>query len=278
MIFVNRANVVEPAILLNNNADPNGEKQKAIDYFESNIGKPVKFSIYKDDSVRTTLKRLFQNKCAYCESMITHISYPHIEHWRPKAKVTEDNNHVGYYWLASEWDNLLLACGVCNGSANKGNKFPVVRGSSYAYRSMDPLVNEQPLLINPCNEDPTSHLTYRSTGAIRGVTPKGRKSIDVYGLNRQDLIIERKKIAKIVLGYLDDIEGFIADTREALANGQSRSVLMKKKRKVTKKVEDLKEFCCNNFQYSAMVSYLVDSYRQSRQNDLDFITATQALV
>ncbi len=35
---------------------------------------------YNKSYVKDTLKEMFQDKCAYCESKITHIAYPHIEH------------------------------------------------------------------------------------------------------------------------------------------------------------------------------------------------------
>lgn len=278
MIFVDRATVIEPDILTNNNADINGEKQKAINYFELNIGQSINFSIYKNSAVKTALKNLFKNKCAYCESMVPHISYPHVEHWRPKAKVKGNPNHKGYYWLASDWDNLLLACSICNGTANKGNNFPILTGSNYAYRSTDKLVNEQPLLINPCLENPTSHLKYRKSGAIQGITVKGKNSVKVYGLNRQDLIIERKKIAKTTLEYMEDVEENISEYREAVASRQSQKLLKNKERKVKKKIKSLKEFCENCYQYSGMTKYLIETYRANRQSDLDFITATKSLL
>lgn len=185
MIHVDKSRFPDPVVLTNDNANANGEKQKAINFFEGNIGQEVDFKIYSDNLVKSTLKLLFQKKCAYCESIISHVSYPHVEHWRPKGGVTGQPNHKGYYWLASEWNNLLLACSVCNGKSHKGNHFPIRRGSNYAYQSTDNLGNELPLLLNPCMEtDPTRHFTYSRSGGIKGMTTEGRTSIKIYGLNR----------------------------------------------------------------------------------------------
>lgn len=71
------------------------------------------------------INALFHEKCAYCESRTT-ANFPlHVEHYRPKAGVTEKRNeddpkirdvidHPGYFWLAYEWYNLILACANCN--------------------------------------------------------------------------------------------------------------------------------------------------------------------
>ena len=67
---------------------------------------------YQHKQIKEALTAMFHGKCAYCESAITHIDYGHIEHFRPKA-LTE------FYELAVDWDNLLLACGRCNGPENK---------------------------------------------------------------------------------------------------------------------------------------------------------------
>lgn len=279
MIYIDKNRIAEPEVLKNDNADPNGEKLKAINYFEGNIGQKVKFKIYGDHTVRTTLKQLFHNKCAYCESIITHISYPHVEHWRPKGCVVDETSHNGYYWLATEWSNLLLACGVCNGKANKGNHFPIRRGSNYAYRSTENLGREQPLLINPCVEtNPSRHFFYQKRGGIKGTTSEGKKSIEVYGLNRQDLLIERKKIAKIVLGYLDDVSNYVNDLREAVATGRPQASCLSIRKKTTQKVKCLKEFCGSDFQYSAMIRHMILAYRQDNIHDLDFQTATRSLI
>ncbi len=58
------------------------------------------------------------DKCCFCESKVAHIDAGDVEHYRPKgeSKQTESDpvNKLGYYWLAYEWDNLLIACQRCN--------------------------------------------------------------------------------------------------------------------------------------------------------------------
>jgi len=124
---------------------------------------------YNCSGVRTALEKMFHGKCAYCESAIVHVGYPHIEHFRPK---------VHYPELTFEWENLLLACSVCNSSRHKGDKFPIRAGV--------------PLLINPCVDDPSDHFefTYDRTArvaSVYGKTERGRTAETMLGLNRAEL-------------------------------------------------------------------------------------------
>ena len=159
--------------------------------------------------VRYLLRRLFHNKCAYCE--IKEYA-PDVEHFRPKKGVTgSQKSKHGYYWLCYEWTNLLLACRACNTGTGKMNKFPVANNrvtnppltplgkldfdkckANHAY-----LLNELPLLLHPEIDEPTNFLQLEWNGeltALAGQNGKGHASIDTYDLNRGNLIFERKKI------------------------------------------------------------------------------------
>ena len=48
----------------------------------------------------------YHHKCAYCER----IAKADIEHYRPKGRVLEDDDHSGYYWLCYEWTKLIPSC------------------------------------------------------------------------------------------------------------------------------------------------------------------------
>src|SRR5574341_1145443 len=81
--------------------------------------------LYKQQAtVYRDYRGVFFGKCAYCETLIAENHPGDIEHFRPKGRVTDsmgrqlmvqDENgeeypHPGYYWLAYDWKNLLLAC------------------------------------------------------------------------------------------------------------------------------------------------------------------------
>ncbi|GAA1021406.1 HNH endonuclease [Acrocarpospora pleiomorpha] len=97
-------------------------------------------------------------RCMYCEDS----QGTDIEHFRPKSSFPEHT----FSWL-----NYLLACTRCN-SNYKRTKFPLD-------------AQNEPLLINPTKDDPSSHLLLSpTTGLYVGLDPKGLTTIDVCGLNR----------------------------------------------------------------------------------------------
>jgi uncharacterized protein (TIGR02646 family) len=165
------------------------------------------------------LNDTFNNKCAYCEGDHT-SGYPaNVEHYRPKNGVTENRtqiDHPGYFWLAYEWDNLLLACAHCNGRHpsrrggkeithdGKLNEFQV-RGARVSEPSSDPskwqqeLKGERPLLMNPCLDDPADHMYFLEDGMLYHKTVEGEETIEVCDLNRPALVKERLDWAKRVV-------------------------------------------------------------------------------
>ena len=112
MIRVSRTK--KPALLANKEAN----WKKDIRLASTDAARKNAQDRYKHEAIKEALVAMFHGKCAYCESDITHIDYGHIEHFKPKST-------PAYFELAVEWDNLLLACGRCNGAENKGTKFPL---------------------------------------------------------------------------------------------------------------------------------------------------------
>lgn|GEM_PF-2669924 len=55
---------------------------------------------------------------------------------------------------------------------------------------------EQPLLINPLEEDPDEHLLLDETGVFSHKTPRGKMCIDLLGLNDRDLPNDRRATYK----------------------------------------------------------------------------------
>lgn len=152
---------------------------------------------YGARSVKEALKTAQAGKCAFCEAIIGHISFGDVEHFRPKGawKQCEDDKltYPGYYWLAYNWDNLLLACTLCNRRYKK-NLFPLEDPSRRAHSHNDDLARENPMLIDPGAEDPEQHITFRGTEAVaKNNSPRGQTSIDVFGLNRDELWEDRRR-------------------------------------------------------------------------------------
>ncbi len=130
-------------------------------------------------------------KCAFCEAKITHVSYGHIEHYRPKAgykQSKKDKLHIpGYFWLAYTWENLLFSCELCN-SRHKGNLFPLANPKSRAKSASDNLTDEQPLFIDPASQNPSDLIRFRKhvPFAVKG-NLHGKQTIASLGLNRDAL-------------------------------------------------------------------------------------------
>ena len=135
---------------------------------------------YQHKQIKDALDQSFHGKCAYCESQIKHVDYPHIEHFRPKSLPQ-------FYVLAVDWDNLLLACGRCNGAENKGVKFPTAAQNGP--------------LVNPAAEDPGAHLGFdfdpvTKLANVLGISNRGETTRTVLGLNRSDLVRHRSDFVK----------------------------------------------------------------------------------
>ncbi|MCF0186650.1 MAG: TIGR02646 family protein [Bacteroidaceae bacterium] len=149
----------------------------------------VRKEIYKADDVRQQLETDQHYKCAFCECYLP-LQYHDVEHFRPKSH---------YYWLGHEWKNLLYSCERCNRSYKKTN-FPLSADSVQANSPTDDITLEHPLLINPAEIDPALHIRFDKHKAI-GITPEGKKTIEVFHLNDQnecpELIDNRKQLFEL---------------------------------------------------------------------------------
>jgi uncharacterized protein (TIGR02646 family) len=152
--------------------------------------------IYAHPDVKSALTQAQHGKCAFCESKVTHISYGDVEHFRPKAGWRQSDkrklNRPGYYWLAYEWSNLLLACTLCN-QRFKGNFFPLKKATQRARNHLQDVAAEEPLVIDPSVDDPESFISFRQEVpyAIAG-NARGRATIKNLGLDRAALAESRR--------------------------------------------------------------------------------------
>jgi len=133
---------------------------------------------YRQKEIKEALEKMHFGKCAFCESYIGHVSYAHIEHFKPKKKFPRK---------LVQWSNLLWACGVCNGKSYKGDKFPTA-------------IENGPL-INPSLENPDDFLTFTydpvANAAVVGYKNlRGKTTRDILGLNRPDLSKVRSVVVK----------------------------------------------------------------------------------
>jgi hypothetical protein len=158
-------------------------------------GKKPEFKASLWSVLKEHLQDLFYEKCAYCEALFLHVEFGDVEHYRPKAGVTGEPKHDGYYWLAYAPDNYLPSCQRCNQAAKK-NHFPI--SGKRAFGPSDSLNDENPLLMNPYTDDPLKYVKFASShdknpGWVMPVDDKGKESIKSYDLNRDTLIRVRKE-------------------------------------------------------------------------------------
>jgi hypothetical protein len=255
----------------------------------TNKGKLIKFPFgaYKGDDVRHLLEKLFFGKCAYCEGRYDVTGPVDVEHYRPKAGVEGEPAHRGYWWLAASWSNLLPSCLDCNRRRRQPTPATLASLSSLHEKcweaacvvvktgkdtcfpvsgprvSLEPAAGtgggsldlEQPILLNPCEDEPGEHLRYlidrgdplglvypapdaplavpvlpplstdplvlEAHARAVGVSVRGAVSIQVFGLNRLRLLQERTRVLRNMefLGAtIVDLSGVI-DRLEAYGAG-----------------------------------------------------------
>ncbi len=290
MIFVDRSKVSIPSILDGVNSRGYKETNKAITHYTgSNRKKVFKFSVYSDRSVKDALIELFDDKCAYCESKVSHVYSGDVEHFRPKGKIAEAPiQKPGYYWLAADWDNLLFSCRNCNqklkhfiyGSTSritmgKMDQFPLDVETSRVrvHNNPDGITNEEPhrLLINPCIENPEEHFEYDIKHAIikpkkiNGVESKMAKhSIDVYVLQRVPLVLARERLLIEVLAQVQRVKEAVLNVNKNLKS--STRVKFYYDKILKRELKRLKKFTEPTEEYSAMAKQIVTEFLKANFN------------
>lgn len=149
-------------------------------------GGKVGFDEY--DIVKGVLATMQHNKCCYCEKREEQAKYRDVEHYRPKSR---------YWWLTWTWENLLFACIDCN-REHKRDHFPLEEGCApLVAEQLPPSGDERPLVIDPSNPsvDPALEIEFRrikvdgrERWSPHGLSDRGRKTIEVCGLDRTGLL------------------------------------------------------------------------------------------
>ena len=152
--------------------------------------------LYGHKTVKDHLLAAQHRKCCYCERKILPSNFGDVEHFRPKAGIRQKGSPAlikpGYYWLAYDWNNLLVSCSVCN-TAWKQTYFPLLNERRRARWHGDQIADEHPMLVDPASEDPRDHIRYDSDSPY-ALTRRGQATIDRLGLRRGDLREARKDL------------------------------------------------------------------------------------
>jgi len=154
--------------------------------------------------VKNTLKKIYNDKCAYCESSL-HNEYGEIEHYRPKksSNLSKCNSKNAYYWLAFSWDNLIPCCKICNvfksncfDINNENNRVKYNNQSLYklhtilkAYHTL-----ENPKLLHPEMDKFEDEITFYNKGQLVSKNEKVKYTLKICKLNRKKLKETREEI------------------------------------------------------------------------------------
>lgn len=167
--------------------------------------------------IKPDLLKMCNNKCAFCESGIVAVSGGDIENFRPKGGArglnTDEYAPMHYWWLVYEWENLLIACELCN-RKYKRDLFPLEKEKNRCQLGATgaELDKEGALLIDPTVQDPAEHLEFNRNGSVIGLSVQGKATIDILGLNREELVMRRAKTAGELdeqLEMINSTEGFV---------------------------------------------------------------------
>jgi uncharacterized protein (TIGR02646 family) len=156
-------------------------------------------NVYADQTVKAKLLSDQNCKCAYCECYLEGKSAD-VEHFRPKAsyRIAQGMKRYtpGYYWLAYDWDNLLLSCQACN-RAFKNDIFPLFDESQRDIAGKN-ISKEEPMILNPAKDDLAKHIEFNRY-IIRPILHnghldfKGSCTINLFCLNTRPVLLNARK-------------------------------------------------------------------------------------
>lgn len=152
------AKIAEPQILKDN-------AQTWTDQYKDAVAAGAKpQERWRDSDITSALKDETSDKCAYCEALIEGVAYSHVEHIFPKSACID---------LVYTWENLTLACQICN-----------VRKGNY-YDTASPLVH-------PYEDAPEKHITFAGPMPLPVLNDgKGERTVLLLGLQRVPLLVQR---------------------------------------------------------------------------------------
>lgn len=136
---------------------------------------------YRQEDVKETLEKMYNQHCCYCESVIGTNTYGRIEHLKPKSLPE-------FYHLAFDWENLHWCCEICNTSYKKAR-----------WDFQNPI-------LDPSKDDIDRFLELNlTTGEYSGIKEDERAATTIRhtGINRDALVKARRRI---IIRFLKDFK------------------------------------------------------------------------
>lgn len=148
-----------------------------------------------------------KKKCWYCEAKVDRSDIP-VDHFRPKNKVEGCKDHLGYWWLAFDWENYRCACTYCNSrrkfeesEGGKACKFPISNPEQRIKNPEGDISVEQVHILDPFNDRDEKLLWFDNDGkpiprpdATDYEIQKVTNSIDVFHLHESGIVRSRNEI------------------------------------------------------------------------------------
>jgi hypothetical protein len=164
--------------------------------------KVPKFTDYR--KYRPYLRRDFLSHCAYCtghERELGGENHFEIDHFRPTSKYPKQINR---------YKNLYYACRGCNKVGAKGEQWPKPALRRAGYRFFDP-VKENAFVL---------HMRETPSGLLRERNKVGEYSITKLRLNRDGLVLLRKKRRQMRQLLHKELRTLLASSQKIQQRGQ----------------------------------------------------------
>ncbi len=224
MIQIRKGNIL-PKLAIEGPLQADTHKKEYDNYPAEYSSGKMKFKItdaYKTDEIKDELIKLQHNKCCFSEAKLLG-DYGDVEHFRPKGRIDEypagKQFYPGYYWLAYDWSNLFLCKQIINVSF-KRNYFPLLDESKRNHSHHD-CNSEDPVIIDPCAEDPRNHIQFYLDEPIH-ITKKGEICIKLLGLRHSHFEEARRKYFQILQRIKDVVDIAVSkgvDINDPMLNG-----------------------------------------------------------
>jgi uncharacterized protein (TIGR02646 family) len=228
-----------------------------------------KNEIWKDLFI--PLQNLSNGKCWYSEANDV-MSDRDIDHFRPKkeAKNVDSIPRVdedGYWYLCYDYENYRFSSQYSNQlrkdkfnpekkTRGKGVYFPLFEASVVA-KTKNQCEDEDIMLLDPCDEDDPTLLTFGSDGkaipnASAILDPKDEirvhTSIKLYHLDHKPLEETRERLWDFCQRMIDEIRAIVVNPEDISIKGKNRTKYLKSEiRKLTERNQELSAVviaCC----------------------------------
>jgi len=221
-------------------------------------------------SLFTQLANLGFNKCWYSEARDT-MSDRDIDHFRPKKEAKNlpgilRGDEDGYWFLAFDVDNFRFSSVYSNqrrkdkfdksrDTGGKGVFFPLFAGSHVA-KSKGRCADEEIMLLDPCDPDDVTLLTFDKTGAaipnVNAFNEERDKervetSVKLYNLDNSLLVDLRLQVWAKCQRFIDEIRAITIETDLGITSRSRVKFLNEEIRKMMNKQEEVSAVaiaCC----------------------------------